>query len=280
VAAPFAAPRPPVAVSAGSSPVLMAISGEVEEIGTRSVEVTTMLGDQVIEVRHFSNPMAGSVTSGTKLLLASGAAALLTALVVFFSVLLQESGAKASFERWIGTGQDASKFVWPHVSPALDALLVFAALYAAVAILMGLRKVADERSPRDYTIGPGMNAIYKVSPQVVPVPEFPLVHSIGSDYEVLWSSSMSGEAQVDGRSYRLEEIPGARPSHEVSGATAWSLRSPSRTRCRCWAMSDGMSKRTRAARRSGMRCSSCSSSRSHQMPSRSRSICSIVTTGS
>ncbi|HJZ87369.1 MAG TPA: AgmX/PglI C-terminal domain-containing protein [Polyangia bacterium] len=230
VPAPFMSARPavpPPMAAAAPMPqpmaMMAAVSGEVEDIGTRSIEVTAMLGEQVVDVHHFSNPQSGQVTGKTYGLIGSAFVAILVALIAFFSTLASESVAKAAFEAHIKAGHEASKFMWPHVSAALDVLVVLAVIYAAIALVVGLTRYAEEKEPRDYTIGPGVNALYKVAPSVVPVPEFPLVHSNGADYDVLWTSAMTGEAQIDGRSVPLNQVPGARPSGEVGGAMSWSI---------------------------------------------------------
>jgi TonB family protein len=239
----FQAPRPaavpPPAFAAGPAPMpapapaayaAAAVSAEVEEIGTRSIEVTAMIGDEVQDVEFFSDPQAGKIQGSTMGLLASGAIACVIALGVFFSTLVKESNAKEAFDACINKGMDVSKCssIMPHVSQVLDVIMVLALVYAAIAFLVGLRRYAEEKRPKDYTIGPGLNALYKVSSTVVPVPEFPLVHSTGGDFEVLWTSAMRGEAQIDGRSYPLDQVPGMRPSGEVPGAMAWSIPSNAR----------------------------------------------------
>jgi TonB family protein len=214
------APPPPAATYAAA-----AVSAEVEEIGTRSIEVTAMIGEEVQDVEFFSDPQSGKPKSATMGLLASGAVAVVIALGVFFSTLFKESAAKEAFDACInsGKGNDLCMQNFPHVSQLLDVIMVLALVYAAVAFLVGLRRYAEDVKPKDYTIGPGLNALYKVSSQTVPVPEFPLVHSTGGDFEVLWTAAMRGEAQMDGRSYQLDQVPGARPSGEVPGAMAWSM---------------------------------------------------------
>jgi TonB family protein len=218
MAAPAAA-----AVAVAPNYAAAAMSAEVEDIGTRAIEVTAMIGDEVLEVRHFSNPQAGKVESTTMALLASGAIAAVIALGTFIYGLIQESAAKSQFEAWLAAGKDGSKFIWPHVSQGLDVLIALSVICAGFGVVVGLRRYFDEKQPRDYTVGPGLNALFKLSPQLVPLPEFPLVHSTGGDYEVLWTSAMNGEAQVDGRSYPLSQVPGARPSGEVAGASCWTM---------------------------------------------------------
>src|SRR5262249_57904934 len=74
--------------------MMAAVSGEVEDIGTRSIEVTAMLGEQVVDVHHFSNPQSGQVTGKTYGLIGSAFVAILVALLAFFSTLASESVAK------------------------------------------------------------------------------------------------------------------------------------------------------------------------------------------
>src|SRR5262249_25629214 len=85
VPAPVPAPMPmPAPMPAASYGMNAVFAGEVEEPGTRALEVTAMLGEQVIDVRHFSNPQSGEITSTTKTLLATGGIAVFVALLIFF----------------------------------------------------------------------------------------------------------------------------------------------------------------------------------------------------
>src|SRR5262249_39723643 len=102
---------PPPAFAAGPAPMpapatyaAAAVSAEVEELGTRSIEVTAMIGEEVQDVEFFSDPQSGKPRGSTMGLLASGAVAVVIALGVFFSTLVKEANAKAAFESCMNGG--------------------------------------------------------------------------------------------------------------------------------------------------------------------------------
>src|SRR5207249_345333 len=79
----YSAPQqfsPPAGGGGGMGGGFDASAVEIQD-GSRAIELAAMFEDAVIDVRHFSNPMAGEVTGGTKGMLAGGAIALTIAFI-------------------------------------------------------------------------------------------------------------------------------------------------------------------------------------------------------
>jgi len=176
-----------------SVPVYLA--GEIEEPGTDAIEVIAMQGEQVHEVTHLTNPNGGQVTRTTWLMLGSGAAAALAALVIFFLTVAKEAAAKGAFDEFVRRGGAADKFAWPHVSAALDFFAIAFLAYAIDAAIRGLRRRADERAPRDFTIGTAPGVSCTVAAGLVPGSEMPLVRARDGGWDVVTCAGMTGEIE-------------------------------------------------------------------------------------
>jgi TonB family protein len=154
-----------------------------------------MQGEQVVEVAHLMNPRSGEVSRATWAMLGSGAAAGLAALVIFFATVAKEAAAKGAYDEWIRRGGESSRFAWPHVSAALDFFAFALVVYAVVAILRGLRRRAEERAPRDFTVGTTPNAHCAVGAGLLPVAELPLVRAREGGWDLVTCAGMTGEIE-------------------------------------------------------------------------------------
>ena len=94
-------------------------------------------------------------------------------------------------------------------------------LFGIYAVFHGLFRLFSERGPRDFTIGPDANTLFNAPGEYLPVGSFPLVHSTGTDYELLFTQQMSGDVTVNGQTIPLAQLAQsgqARQSGEVAGA--------------------------------------------------------------
>ena len=151
-----------------SVPVYLA--GEIEEPGTEAIEVVAMRGEQVETVAHLTNPLSGQITTTTRVMLASGAAASATALAIFFATVYGSS----------------------NVSAARDFFAFALLAYGVVGIIRGLRRRADELAPRDFVIGTTAKATCTIGAGVLPMAEVPLVRGRAGGWDVLTCPGMSG----------------------------------------------------------------------------------------
>ena len=95
---------------------------EVQD-GSRAIEVDAMFEDAIVEVRHLSNPTAGTISGATKGLLGGGVVALGIAFISFIVAYAQASAMRRAWDAWDAAGKPHNEFIVPREGPALDVLL-------------------------------------------------------------------------------------------------------------------------------------------------------------
>ena len=206
--APPAAPPAVVVQQDYQNQAAMALNLDDVEVrdGSRAIEVTVLNQDEVADVRHFTNPQSGAVTGTTKGLLAAAGLAVLGSLVIFFWTLSVASREVSQMEAWEKAGNERSKFMGRvKISPVVDFATIALFAFGIGGLLVGLRRRSDEMVPRDYTIGPG--GVFKLAPEQVPSPAFPLVQSTGVDYALNFAPNMRGEVRMpDGSTTPVQNL--------------------------------------------------------------------------
>jgi TonB family protein len=205
---------------------------EVQD-GSRAIEVNALFEDSIIEVRHLTNPQAGTISGGTKGLLAAGGIAMLVAFITFVVAYVQVGIVRRAWEAWDAAGKPHNEFVVPREGPALDILVVVCMVFGIYAIFHGLFRLFSERGPRDFTIGPDSTTLFNAPGEYLPVGSFPLVHSTGTDYELLFTPQMSGDVTVGNQTIPIAQLVQsgqARSSGEVAGAYAWPIPNGARAK--------------------------------------------------
>src|SRR5262249_6457614 len=157
--------------------------------------VASLFEDAVLDVRHFTNPQSGKVSSMTKGLLGGGAAALLGAFIVFVIAYVQTAHFKNQWEEWDKAGQPHSDFLATlpnrgREGPGLDIAVTVLFALGLYGTIHGMVRRFDEMKPRDYTIGTEKDALFNVPGELLPVASFPLVRSTGTDYELNFTAQM------------------------------------------------------------------------------------------
>ncbi|HEY3356314.1 MAG TPA: TonB family protein [Polyangia bacterium] len=239
---PFGAPAvPPPFGAPAAAPRMAAPMGpppDQEEIevrdGSRAIEVTAMFDNNVHAVGAFANPKAGIITPMTWGLLAGAGAAFAGAFGLLMFYLIKIGHLKEAGEEWAtANGKNLADFEALRDFSSKGADPIWIGLWIAFAILIfwGLLRLAQERRAGHFTIGTANDVGYTVPGELVPAPVFPLVHSTGSDYELLFTHQMTGDITVDGRTVPLQQIQAqAHQSPTVPGAYAWSI--PQGARCK------------------------------------------------
>jgi TonB family protein len=204
---------------------------EVQD-GSRAIEVNAMFEDAIIEVAHLSNPQAGTISGATKGLLGAGLGALLIAFITFCVAYVQVGVVRRAWEAWDAAGKPHNEFVVPREGPFMDILVVMCLVFGVYAIFHGMFRLFAERGPRDFTIGPDPNTLFNAPGEYLPVGSFPLVHSTGTDYELLFTQQMSGDVTVNGQTIPLGQLAsqGAHASSTVAGAYAWAIPNGARAK--------------------------------------------------
>jgi TonB family protein len=205
---------------------------EVQD-GSRAIEVNAMFEDAIVEVAHLSNPTAGTVTGATKGLLGFGAVALLVSFISFLIAFVDVSGIHRAWDAWDAAGKPHNEFLLPHDGPLLDIIAVLMLVAGIYSLVHGLFRLFGERGPRDFTIGPDGKALFNAPAEYLPVASFPLVHSTGTDFELLFTNQMSGDITVDGQTISLAQLAQSGRAHassEVAGAYAWAIPNNARAK--------------------------------------------------
>jgi pSer/pThr/pTyr-binding forkhead associated (FHA) protein len=236
---------PTAAVAVAAAPLPMAYMGpprgfdpravELQD-GSRAIEVAAMFEESVVELRHFTNPNSGRVTGGTKGILATAAAGLVIALVIFVINYFQIARITREREAWEKSGKSLNEFVVPREGPATDIVVSVCLAVGILGAFVGLSRLLEERQPRDFTIGPDRDTVFNAPGELLPLGSFPLVRSTGSDYELVFTQQMNGEVTLGeggGQPISLAQLVQtgvARASTAVSGAFALTIPSGARAK--------------------------------------------------
>lgn len=200
--------------------------------GARAVEVSALFEDSVVDAKLLQNPAAGVVQPMTKGLLAAGSVLLVAAMSWFMVAYFQVSSMRAERDAWEATGKPVSEFnkTVKRDHPATDVACATFLIVGAGLLLFGLFRRFDELGDRDFTIGSDSKANFQIGASL-PVPVMPLVHSTGTDFEVLFTSQMTGKVQEGERSVSLSDAVAsgvAKPSSVVAGAYALPIAGDAR----------------------------------------------------
>ena len=226
---PQAAPQPAAPVNYG--PQLDPSAIEVRD-GSRAVEVVAMFEDAIVEARHFSNPKSGEVSGATKGMLGGGAAALVASLIIFIVTYAQVAAEKAHREALEKSGVTELPAI-AHGSAALDIVIAILMVAGLASVILGLFRAQEEKSARDFTIGPDPKALFNAPGAQLPIPLFPLVRSTGSSYQLLFTPAMHGDVSIEGSILPLAEAVArhkAQPSSDVNGAYAINITDGTRAK--------------------------------------------------
>ena len=193
--------------------------------GSRAIEVVAMFEDAIVEARHFTNPQAGKVQGSTMAMLVGGGVSLAASLVIFIATYVQVAAEKAAREL---AEKNGAQNIAPmsHGNPVFDVLIAVLVVVGLVGVVWGLFRWQEEKQPRDFTIGPDPRALFNAPGELLPVANFPLVHSTGTSYQLLFTQHMHGDLSHDGKVTPLADLISqgkAHQSSEVNGAYALAI---------------------------------------------------------
>jgi FHA domain-containing protein len=217
---------PPVPVAKPQSQPLapaMPYAMQTEDlIGAKAIEVATMLGDSVVDVKHCVDPKGGKISRTTWACFGLGAASLLVSAVAFASSVQTAAFNKGGLEYWTHVAHKPAYSYRPETLGLGYDWLAFGGLGLGIAsVIAGLARMRDEKRSPYYRIGtaPGVEAAVEQAPS----PSFPLVapSDSGDDFVFNYGAGMDGELVLDGRSTPLAELAAtgrARASTSTAGA--------------------------------------------------------------
>ncbi len=209
------------------------MSAEIEQTG-KAIEVATMLGDSVVDVKHCMDPHSGKVTSKTWALLATGALCVVVSAIAFYVSVKTAAYNKSALDYWTHVAHKPAYSYRPHtLSVGVDWLAFGGFAIGLVTLGMALLRVRDERKSPYYRIGTAPDV---EQPLVgAPADSFPLVAPSGDDFVFNFSAGMTGDAIIDGRAMPLAELAAsgrARPSTALPGAFELPLATHPRIRAK------------------------------------------------
>lgn len=237
---------PPAPMAAAPAPRTMAPAAvgvystaeSTEDVGAaRAIEVATMLGDSVVNVKHCMDPKGGKVTSKTWGFVAAGLACLLTSATAFAISVNEAARNKGAFDYWTHVQHRPAHAFRPVTTGAgLDYLAFGGLAFGLLGVTAGLARARRERKSPFYRIGtaPGVEQALETAPSA----DFPMVAPAGNgsdEFVFNFGSGMDGEMTVNGQTTPLADLAAsgrARPSASTPGATEVPIPATARIRVR------------------------------------------------
>ncbi|HEY5925902.1 MAG TPA: hypothetical protein VIV11_29645, partial [Kofleriaceae bacterium] len=185
-----------------------------------AIEVATMLGDSVVDVKHCMDPHSGKITPRTWALLATGAACVLISAIAFYVSVRTAAYNQAGLDYWTQVANKPAYSYRPEMLSAGYDWLAFGGFVGGLIAMGGaLLRMRDERKSPYYRIGtaPGVEQPIEGAPAAA----FPLVAPQGNDFVFNFGHGMTGDAIIDGRATPFAELAAsgrARPSSDLPGA--------------------------------------------------------------
>ncbi len=227
---------PPVPVMAAPAPAPQMYVAESADDpnGARAIEVATMLGDSVVNVKHCMDPKGGKVTPKTWGFVAAGLACLLTSATAFAISVNEAARNKGALDYWTHVQKRPQHAFRPVTSgPGLDYLAFGGLAFGLLGVTAGLARARRERKSPFYRIGtaPGVEQALETAPS----PDFPMVAPQGDEFVFNFGAGMDGEMTVNGQTTPLADLASsgrARPSATTPGATEVPIPATARIRVR------------------------------------------------
>ena len=226
---------PPVPMARPAAPAVFAQQADEEVGAARAVEVATMLGDSVINVKHCMNPRStGKVTMKTWGMFAMGAACLLSSGIAFASSVSAAARNKEALAYHTNVLKKPEyAFRAAPTPPALPIVAFGGLALGLIGMTAGLVRARNDKKSPYYRVGtaPGVEQPLETAPAA----DFPLVAPSGDDFVFNYGAGIDGEIIVDGRATPLAELAAtgrARPSLTTAGAIEVPIPPKARIRAR------------------------------------------------
>jgi pSer/pThr/pTyr-binding forkhead associated (FHA) protein len=218
----------------GAAPAPQFGMDQIDDLGgARAVEIASMLGDSVVNVKHVSNPRGGKITAVTYALFAGGTALLLMSAVAFVVGVNNTKFNVEARQAWIDSKRPVYDFRPRRISLAYDWMAFGGLLGGLTSLTMGLIRYRNELVSPFFRIGRAAGVDHPLDG--APLEDFPLVAPLGDDFVFNYGPSMEGEMMVDGQSVTLAELQQqgrSRPSSTAAGALETPIPPQARFRVR------------------------------------------------
>jgi hypothetical protein len=205
-----------------------------EENAPHAIEVTAMLGNSVVGVKHCIDPKGGKITPATWAIAAGGLVALLLSGVAFVVSVSTAAANQSGLAYWTHMlHRPAGAFRAELLSPVWDWLAFGGLAFGLGGVALALARIRDERRTPTYRVGtaPGVDQPLDGAP----TPEFPLVAPLGDDFVFQFAHGIDGDLLTAGKAIPLAELAAsghARPSPLVIGAFALPIPQGGKIRAR------------------------------------------------
>jgi hypothetical protein len=199
-----------------------------------AIEVTAMLGDSVLGLKHCVDPRGGRLTRATWAVAAGGLACLLASAIAFFVSVRTAASDAAALERHTGVLNRAAYAFRPHRASDLAGGVVLGGLVLGLsALALAHLRAGGERESPLYRVGtaPGVEQPLEGAPSE----RFPLVAPSGDDFVFNYAPGIEGELIAGGATTSLSELAAAglaRPSAAAPGAIEIPIPVASQIRAR------------------------------------------------
>ncbi len=201
-------------------------ANDAQVTGEQSVEVTAMLGETVVGVKHVMNPRGGKVTKVTCGLLAFGAGLLLISAIAFSSGVTTAADNKARLHEHVAAQKVVHEFRPNRLGAAFDWMALGGLGGGLLCLTFGFLRLREEKVSPTYRIGNASGV--DLPTQDAPQPDFSLVAPRGDGFVLNFANSWQGELRRYGQTSSLADLVSdgtARPSASVAGAMELDIHS-------------------------------------------------------
>ncbi len=202
--------------------------------GAKAIEVATMLGDSVVDVKHCIDPRSGKITPKTWGLAAAGLSCVLMSAVAFGVSVSTAARNKQRLDYWTHVQKKPAAAFRAEQLPFSYDWLAFGGFALGLGALAGsLSRMRKERQSPYYRIGTAADVEQPVTG--APAASFPLVSpsTSGDDFVMNFGAGVTGETMIDGKLVSLADLAQsgrARASSTVPGAFEMPIPMGSRIR--------------------------------------------------
>lgn len=217
---PLPSPAAPSALATPSFPV------DAPLLGASAIEVTSMLGDSVVGVKHVMNPRGGTVRPTTYALFAGGALLLILSSIAFFSGVGTAADNKARYHEHVAAKKVAHEFRPRNLSSAFDWMALGGLAGGLLCMTVGMLRIREEKIQPSYRIGQASGVDLPTTD--APTDDFPLVAPEGDAFVLNFAADWQGQLAQGSQVASLAELAAdgrAQPSASIPGA--WQLAIPS-----------------------------------------------------
>ena len=230
-------PAVPVAAAAIAPPIpasampMQAFPQSGPNAGASAIEVTSMLGDSVVNVKHVMNPRGGKVSPVTYGLFAGGALLLILSSIAFFSGVGTASDNKARFHEHLAAKRVAHEFRPRRLSNAFDWMALGGLAGGLLCMTVGMLRIREEKVQPSYRIGQASGVDLPTTD--APTDDFAMIAPDGDSFVFNFAANWQGEVAQGSQVASLAELAAegrAQPSVHIPGVWQFAIANDAQIR--------------------------------------------------